>query len=645
MTDHDFGFRTDFYTFSPQTLAEELADFEIRREVGKGSMGIVYEAIRKRDGQRVALKVLPPSLTLTDRALARFAKEGELMSRIEHPSIVRVLEHGRRGRLHYFVMEFVDGTTLQERVQVGPLPVRHAAEIGATLGDALQFAHDHGVVHRDIKPGNVILAADGRVVITDFGLARETGTGSFTESGAIVGTPMYMAPEQILGHRTDVDTRADVYGLGATLFELLCGRPPFVAPTAQAVLRAVLDQEPPRPTRLRHDVPEALEAIVLRALEKRPTQRYGSALDMADDLRRFLAGERVLARKPTALGKALRAVRRHPMRAALLAVLGTVATAAVMLHYDRRVIRIERLLKQAELSYTKAISQPIHGFRRASAEERRNELVEAERLTSEVLAVDPNNRRARLTRARVRHSQRDWPGALADFDATLADLDAAAELLGTSREDLLIERIATLQQIPSPQGRRRLMGDLRALLELDRSTTTRCLVADSLLRMAAGITPGPARANVLDRARELLDGIEEPSGSAAIARAELLELGGQTAAARAAARTACIEFHYDAQVHAQAARIFRRVGDHDAARTEENMARLLRGDDAVAPPQQPPDTRPDAAGVDTQELRTMLEDLGRLFGSAGAGAKPAAKGAERKGEPAPRSSGRDPARR
>ncbi|MBL8753112.1 MAG: serine/threonine protein kinase, partial [Planctomycetes bacterium] len=325
MTDSpDFGQRRDFYTFAPESLAQELPEFEIVREVGKGSMGVVYEARVRATGQRIALKILPPSLTLTERALARFLREGRIMERVRHPDIVGFVAQGTRGRLHWFAMEFVDGVTLEERLQVGPLPVQKACAIAASAGRALQFAHDHGVVHRDVKPGNVMLrdGADSgvpRIAITDFGLARETGTGSMTESGAIVGTPMFMAPEVVLGGTQAASTLADVYSIGATLYALVTGHPPFTGPTAQSVLKAVTEREPRSPRSLRADLPVSVEAILQKAMAKDPARRYGSALELAEDLERHLRGDRVQARLPGPILRTLQAARRRPLLATLLA--------------------------------------------------------------------------------------------------------------------------------------------------------------------------------------------------------------------------------------------------------------------------------------------------------------------------------------
>ena len=306
-----FGQRSEFYTFAPETLAQELPEFTIQREVGKGSMGIVYDAVRKQDNHRVALKVLPPSLTLTERALARFLREAELMEKVSHPAIVRALEHGKHGRLHYFVMEFVDGVTLEQRVKNGPLPARHAAEIGAQVARALHFAHERGIVHRDIKPGNLMLREDGSVVITDFGLARETGTGSLTESGAIVGTPIYMPPEQVLGERGGVGTKSDVYGLGATLYQLVTGSAPFQAETAQGVLKAVLEHDPQPASALQVDLPTALESVIHKAMEKEPARRYGTALEIAEEIERWLDGARDAESQKRSAAAAVQGAKGH----------------------------------------------------------------------------------------------------------------------------------------------------------------------------------------------------------------------------------------------------------------------------------------------------------------------------------------------
>jgi eukaryotic-like serine/threonine-protein kinase len=433
----DFGLARDFYTFAPETLAAELPAFELLREVGKGSMGIVFEARQKDNGRIVALKVLPPSLTLTERALARFLREGRIMSRVEHPDIVGFIDQGRQGRLHWFAMEFVAGSTLEERLQVGPLPVHKACAIAAKVGRALQFAHDHGVVHRDIKPGNIMLrdrAADAserepkhrlasdhgteeiQIAITDFGLARETGTGSMTESGAIVGTPMYMAPEIVLGGTQAANTLADVYALGATLYALVTGKPPFDGPTAQGVLKAVTEKAPPPARRLRRDLPTAVEAIIEKAMSRDPAHRYGSALELAEDVERFLAGERILARRPSVVRRGLRWCLQRPLITVLASAVLILATGAAMLVHERDQNEIQRELANAERFLALASTANDDQDRPRSRNDRTDLLSHAIAAASKTIALDEDLAVAWFVRARAYHRLHRYADAIRDFD-------------------------------------------------------------------------------------------------------------------------------------------------------------------------------------------------------------------------------------
>ncbi|HZT56519.1 MAG TPA: serine/threonine-protein kinase, partial [Burkholderiaceae bacterium] len=473
--DPDFGLHRDFYTFPPEALGEALPEFAIVREIGRGSMGIVYEATRKEDRQRVALKVLPPSPTLGERTLARFLREGRVMARVQHPHITRFLGqgHGEAGgvRLHWFAMEFVDGVPLQERLQVGPLPLQNACEIAVQIARALQFAHERGVVHRDVKPGNVILRSQPTgggtpsVAITDFGLARETGTGSMTESGAIVGTPMYMAPELVLGGSAQAGTLGDVYALGASLYAMLTGRPPFEGPTAQSVLKQVVDEEPARPCRLRADLPADAEAVVLKAMAKDPRQRYGSASELADDLERLLRGERTLARLPGPLALLARRAARRPLQAALLAAVLLLSAGALQLFLSQRRQQVQEDLAEARNWLAQAATARDEQDRPRTPAQRRELLLAAVSAATDCLRSDADNVDARLLRARAHHELRQFHEAMLDLDA--------AERLGGLSSELLQRRIATLQQCGDKASIHRLQQDLTRLLASDPSDRTR----------------------------------------------------------------------------------------------------------------------------------------------------------------------------
>lgn len=603
----DFGLHRDFYTFDPESLAQQLPDFAIGREVGKGSMGVVYEATVRRTGQRVALKILPPSLTLTEHTLARFLREGRIMARVRHPDIVAFVDQGSTGRLHWFAMEFVDGVTLEERLHIGPLPVRKACRIAATVARALQFAHEHGVVHRDVKPGNLILR-DGeggqprdpehpRVAITDFGLARETGTGSMTDSGALVGTPMYMAPEVVLGGSQVAGTLADVYSLGATLYTLVTGRPPFDGPTAQSVLKAVLEREPTSPRRLRHDLPEPVEAILGKAMAKQPAQRYGSAEEFAADLERFLRGERVLARRPGFLRRAGRWCAHRPLVTGLLAaVLLSSGSAALLLLQSQR-SAVERDLAGAERHLAIAATERDEFDRPRTVDERRNELHRAIELLGRLLAREPRHPEALLVRAKA--LQR-----LHRPDEALADLDRAEELASTPTVALLQQRIEVLRALGDAGAQRRLLQDLTALLRLDPSPHTRALIAEQLLDYAAQ-ADGAERRAALERAAVVLGEPDDDDARTAVAHARLLELQGQIDAAIAAMRAIRGRHEGNLFVHLQAAAMFDRHDLVDEGAREHEEVLRLRG------PGSPP--APGGAPVDVGGFGAFLGDVDRVL--------------------------------
>jgi len=304
-----------------------FGDHEITREIARGGMGVVFQARQISLNRLVALKMILAGQLADDTDVKRFYTEAEAAANLDHPGIVPIFEVGQHEGQHYFSMGFVEGQSLSQRLADGPLPPRQAAELIGRVSEAIEYAHQRGVIHRDLKPANILLDQNGNPRVTDFGLAKKVkGDSGLTGSGQIMGTPSYMPPEQAGGPRGEVGPPADVYALGATLYALLTGRPPFQAASVMDTVIQVISDEPVPPRRLNPAVDRDLETICLKCLEKVPARRYATAAALGEDLRRFLAGEPVLARPIGAPARCWRWCRRRPV----VAGLGTAVAALIL---------------------------------------------------------------------------------------------------------------------------------------------------------------------------------------------------------------------------------------------------------------------------------------------------------------------------
>jgi serine/threonine protein kinase/tetratricopeptide (TPR) repeat protein len=419
---------------APVPEGVEVPGYEILQELGRGGMGVVYKARDRRLQRIVALKMVLAGAHAGAVGLSRFRAEAEAVAQLQHPNIVQIYETGEHEGRPFFALEFVEGGSLEQRMQERTLSVQASAELVETLARAIDVAHQRGIVHRDLKPGNILLrqpdergsnpsildartsmvrsrAASALVPkIADFGLAKRVDDDSSqTQSGSIMGTPCYMAPEQAAGRTREIGPAADTYSLGAMLYELLTGRPPFKAGNPIDTIRQVIEQDPVPPRQLEPRVPHDLETICLKCLEKEPARRYHSAGALADDLRCFLHDEPILARPTPAWERAWKWGKRRP---AVVALLGVSALAALgMLMF----IVWHNVSLRAQLD-------------EARADERLARQREQEALEDQRLERARNEGERLLDHARLAVAARDWPGARLQLNRALATIGSEPRL-------------------------------------------------------------------------------------------------------------------------------------------------------------------------------------------------------------------------
>jgi serine/threonine protein kinase len=410
----------------------EFGDYELLEELGRGSQGVVYRARQKSLNRIVALKVIALGHWATEPHVKRFRREAEAAARLNHPGIVPIYEVGERDGACYFSMGLVEGGQLDAMLAREPMPIRSAVEVIVKLARTVQYAHEHNILHRDIKPGNILLDAKGEPHLTDFGLARLVEAEStVTRTREVLGTPSYMAPEQAAGETTKLGKATDVYGLGAVLYQLLTGHPPFAGGTSYETIRLLLNTEPRKPRALNRKIDRDLSTICLKCLEKEPQRRYSSAFDLAEDLEHWLKHEPIHAKRSGFFTHARKWVRRNPSTTVLVTLLVALAVFSAayftLLRLPSEKAAIEKpttkdltaynLYQRAQLLFDDS-SGPI---------KRREKLPQAARVLDEAVARDPRFLLAWCLLSRV-HTAVYWFG----IDHTSARLELANAAVQTA---------------------------------------------------------------------------------------------------------------------------------------------------------------------------------------------------------------------
>ncbi len=405
-----------------------IGPYELVREIGRGSMGVVYEARERKTGKALALKILPETLGFDASALERFHREAALAAELAHPAVVPILHVGEEEGVWYAAMDFIDGETLDTLVGHAPLPVDLAARTARQAAEGLHYAHERGIIHRDVKPANILIDRENRARILDFGLAKQRDVATITASGTVVGTPMYMSPEQA-SPSAPVDFRTDIYSLGATLYEVLTGVPPFMGEDVQALIRKVKHESPPAPRSLRPDIPRPLENIVFKAMAKDPSRRYASASDFAGDLGRFLSSGHAEARPRRLWERGKAAVSRH-LETVGVAVLACVLLAGAWLLWQ--LSKPPGASSPDERADMEALASRAFDALRLGRHE------EAEALYTRLHEKDPSDGEILLFRALARRGRSKGEAALEDLDQALV-LDGGLSRARWERASLFLD--------------------------------------------------------------------------------------------------------------------------------------------------------------------------------------------------------------
>jgi tetratricopeptide (TPR) repeat protein/tRNA A-37 threonylcarbamoyl transferase component Bud32 len=459
-------------------LPRVFGPYEILTEVGRGGMGVVYKARQPSLERIVALKVLIGGELASPTQVKRFQREAEILARLKHPNIVAVHDVGKVNDSPYFTMDFIDGRSLADRIKARELAPREALSVGRDISRALEHAHGSGIVHRDVKPANILIDAQGRAFITDFGLARDLddAAGRLTRSGATVGTPYYMSPEQARGDRGALSPASDIYSLGVCLYEAFTFELPFRARNSVDLAKKIVNEEPVRPRVIKPEIELDVETLVLKAMAKEPRDRYPNAAALAEDLERLLKGEPILARVSNPVARiAKRFVRGGGLTTVAIAglVAGLVAGIAIFAYIQLGKIADERRHREEEQARQRAdeekkrkeaeaklaaeavkrkVEEKIHEAQEALSKadgarlEKLQELLRtASSRATDALTLDPNEPRAWFLRGRTREVRSEIDGALSDY-ARARELDQgairaesayrAARLTYRSREDV-----------------------------------------------------------------------------------------------------------------------------------------------------------------------------------------------------------------